>query len=293
MTRSNKKELPKKNILGIGITDASEQQILEYIINSTENFTNKYYITTPNPEMLVRAHAQKSLKTLLNNATLALCDGTGVFLAAKILGKPLKARVTGTDLVESLCKAVSSRAVTVGFLGAGPKVAEQAAECLKQKYPNLSVSFIGRDISDLDVGPAVAIPRPTSSLTPFTAGARRGSPGHVTHSPPVSPASNLSHNTKYIIPNTDILFVAYGFPKQEEFMTEHLEKLPVKVMMGVGGAFDYISGKVPRAPQWVRSVGLEWLFRLTIQPWRIKRQVALVIFIWLVLLERFKSITKK
>lgn len=284
MTRSMQKELPKKNILGIGITDATEQEILEYIINSIENFTNKYYISTPNPEMIVASSRQKAFKTLLNDATLALCDGTGVILAAKILGKPLKARVTGTDLLLSLCKAVSNRPVTVGFLGAGPKVAESAAECLRQKYPNLSVSFIGRDISDFAVGPAVAIPRPTSSLTSFTAGARRGSPGHVTHSEPVH-----SQNTKYQIPDTDILFVAYGFPKQEKFMAENLEKLPVKIMMGVGGAFDYISGRVPRAPKFIREIGLEWLFRLVVQPWRIKRQFALLEFLLLVTKEKLKA----
>jgi N-acetylglucosaminyldiphosphoundecaprenol N-acetyl-beta-D-mannosaminyltransferase len=75
-----------------------------------------------------------------------------------------------------------------------------------------------------------------------------------------------------------MLFVAFGFPKQEEWIVTHLEKIPVTAAMGVGGAFDYLSGKVSRAPRLMRKFGLEWLFRLLHQPWRIKRQASLVAF---------------
>ncbi len=80
---------------------------------------------------------------------------------------------------------------------------------------------------------------------------------------------------------TDLLFVAFGHPKQEKWIAENLPKIDVKVAMGVGGAFDYISGQIPRAPRWIRSLGLEWLFRLIIQPRRIKRQLALLKYLWL------------
>lgn len=87
--------------------------------------------------------------------------------------------------------------------------------------------------------------------------------------------------TNLNISPTDILFVAFGHGKQEKWIVDNLSQVPVKLAMGVGGAFDVISGKVPRAPGWVRSIGLEWLFRLIIQPWRIKRQLALIKFLWL------------
>ncbi len=87
--------------------------------------------------------------------------------------------------------------------------------------------------------------------------------------------------TNLNISSTDILFVAFGHGKQEKWIVDNLSQIPVKVAMGVGGAFDVISGKIPRAPLWMRKIGLEWLFRLTIQPWRIKRQVALIKFLWL------------
>jgi N-acetylglucosaminyldiphosphoundecaprenol N-acetyl-beta-D-mannosaminyltransferase len=87
----------------------------------------------------------------------------------------------------------------------------------------------------------------------------------------------------------DILFVAFGSPKQEKWIYENLQKIDVNVAIGVGGAFDFVSGKVPRAPKFIRSLGLEWLFRLIIQPWRVKRQLALIKFVFLVLLDRVKQ----
>ena len=92
----------------------------------------------------------------------------------------------------------------------------------------------------------------------------------------------ISEEWKKALKSTiDILFVAFGHPKQEIWIYENLPKIPVKVAMGVGGAFDYISGKVHRAPGWIRSLGLEWLFRLILQPWRAKRQLALIKYIYL------------
>jgi len=85
----------------------------------------------------------------------------------------------------------------------------------------------------------------------------------------------------------DILFVAFGSPKQEQWIYKHLDQIDTKVVIGVGGSFDFISGRVRRAPKWMRKLGLEWLFRLLIQPWRLKRQLALPRFVLLVLRERF------
>jgi N-acetylglucosaminyldiphosphoundecaprenol N-acetyl-beta-D-mannosaminyltransferase len=90
-------------------------------------------------------------------------------------------------------------------------------------------------------------------------------------------------------PSADILFVAFGSPKQEKWLSRNLPKLNVNVAMGVGGTFDFISGRVKRAPVWVRNLGLEWLFRLIIQPWRVKRQLQLPVFILTVLKEKFAN----
>ena len=238
----------KKNILGIGLTNAKEDQILEYILQGLEKNIQKYFIVTPNPEILVLARSNTNYKKILNSAKIASPDGIGIMIAGKILDKQLKEKITGVDLVESLCRAVEEKPITVGFLGAGLAVAEETAECLKKKFPNLKVAF-----------------------------ANSGNPDDKT-------VALVKGSKKEI----DILFVAFGSPKQEIWIYENLDKLPVKVAIGVGGAFDFISGKVKRAPVLVQNLGFEWLFRLINQPWRAKRQTTLIKFIYLVLKEKFK-----
>ena len=236
----------KINLLGIGFSDATEKEILEYIVTGLENKSEKYYIVTPNPELLVIASGDSKYKAILNNAKLALPDGIGVIMAGQLLGKPLKERIHGVDLVETLCSEVSRKPITVGFLGAGPSVAIKTAECLQKKYLGLKVGLVSQEWSE-----------------------------------------DLKSQ------KVDILFVAFGSPKQEIWISENLEKLPAKVVVGVGGAFDFISGNVRRAPVIVRKIGLEWLFRLIIQPWRIKRQLRLIQFVYLVSMEKlgFKKFT--
>lgn len=105
----------------------------------------------------------------------------------------------------------------------------------------------------------------------------------------ISYASDKWDPSKFKASAVDILFVALGSPKQERWIYEHLNELPVKVVMGVGGAFDMISGRTKRAPEFLQNIGLEWLWRLILQPWRIKRQVKLLRFVWLVLKEKYFS----
>ena len=239
--------IAKKNILGVGITNATRKKILEYVIKSIENFKKKYFIVTPNPEFLVLANKNLEFKNILNRAELALTDGVGIIVAAKILGRPLKERFPGVDLVKSLCKEVVRKPITVGFLGGGEKIAEKTAECLVKKYPGLKVAF-------------------------------------------AHPEYNFykNYNDYNGYKRIDILFVAFGAPKQEMWINENLDKIPVRIAIGVGGAFDYISGRVKRAPLWVGKIGLEWLYRLINEPWRIKRQLALLEFVWLVFKEKTK-----
>lgn len=90
--------------------------------------------------------------------------------------------------------------------------------------------------------------------------------------------------------NPDILFVAFGSPHQELWIESNSEKLSKVLCMGVGGGFDFIAGILPRAPTHLRNLGLEWLFRLFIEPWRVKRQLRLVRFVWLVFLAKLKLV---
>lgn len=239
-TYSNENELVKSDVFGIGITNETTQNVLEYLGNFLKNSQKKLFIVTPNPEMIMLSHQNGEFKKVLNEASLALCDGMGLYRAARFLGIPLKERIIGTNFVENLCEMVVDWPITVGFLGGGPHVAEKVAECLVARYPGLKVGFVGQEW-------------------------------------------DTSQAQKPI----DILFVAFGAPKQELWMKENIQKLPLRVMMGVGGAFDQIIDPTLRPPLLLHKIGLGWLYRLIRQPWRLTRQLQLIPFIFLTLKEKF------
>lgn len=229
-------------ILGVGVSNATSKEVLEFLLKGLKEGGKKMFVVTPNPEIIVLANKNRDFKEILNSASLALPDGTGVIWAGKILGKKFKEKITGVDTLKNLSKIAAKKGFTVGFLGGGSKVAETTAECLRKKYPNLKVVFAADELPKLLKSPTI-----------------------------------------------DILFVAFGAPKQEIWINKYLKRLPVKLAMGVGGSFDYLSGRIPRAPEWIQNLGFEWLFRLINEPWRIKRQLALLEFMFLVLILFFKQ----
>ena len=269
--------LEKKFVLDVGITNSTKQEVLEYITKGLEKNGKKYFIVTPNPEILVLAHEAKEYKKILNNAEIALPDGVGVIIAGKILGVRLKGRITGVELLESLCMTVAGKPITVGFLGGGQGIADKTAECLVQKYPGLKVVFAESGNPDDNT---VSLVKEKILRYYDTKILRENRKKEKSPNILISQYPNIS---------LDILFVAFGAPKQEIWISENLDKIPVRVAIGVGGAFDYVSGQVPRAPDFIQKLGFEWLFRLIRQPWRIKRQFALLEFMYLVLKEKLAS----
>lgn len=190
-----------------------------------------HYMVTCNPEIVLRAQRDEYFKGILNSASISAPDGFGLLLVSKFSRNPLKERVVGTDFLEYFCGVCEKENKSVFFLGGSKGVAEKAAERLKDKYGDLKVA------GTLD--------------------------------------GNINLDSCFeIIKNAspDVLFVALGAPKQEKWIYENLPKLnSVKLAVGVGGAFDFISGDVKRAPKFMRRIGLEWLWRLFAQPRRIKR----------------------
>lgn len=241
-TYSTGESLVKIPIFGVGITNATTDEILEYLLNVIENSGKNIYVVTPNPEMMVFAQHDNGFKTILNGADLALCDGMQLYRAARMLGIPLKERIIGTDFVEKVCEKVADWPITVGFVGGGPKIAEQASDCLRHAYPTLNVVFCEAEWDEQKPHPEI-----------------------------------------------DILFVALGAPKQEKWMAEHLNKIPVRVMMGIGGALDQIAHPTLRPPKLVHALGMGWMYRLVREPWRIKRQAKLREFVGMVWRERFNQ----
>lgn len=191
----------------------------------------QHHVATPNPEMLVEATKNPQLLQVLNRTALNLPDGTGLLWAARRAGTPLRERVTGVDAMTRLCLTNAGK---VFLLGAIPGVAEHAAAKLLEANPQLTI-----------VGTFAGSPKPE-------------------HEEEILRMINASGAT--------LLFVAYGAPKQELWIDRNLSKMPgVRVAMGVGGAFDFVSGLRKRAPDWMQKAGLEWLWRLLQEPHRLRR----------------------
>jgi N-acetylglucosaminyldiphosphoundecaprenol N-acetyl-beta-D-mannosaminyltransferase len=257
--------LQTTQLLGVSITNESDKNILEYVLERLKTSKNKFVIVTPNPEIITYAQSDTRYKQNLNEAEIALPDGIGIVLASMLLGNPISGRFTGVDFIEKLCMECSENPISMGFLGGRNNVAMQSAECLQKKYPWIKISYVGEEwplfSKDMNQLPSKSFDKSSKEFS--------------------------------LKQHIDILFVAFGFPKQEQWIFENLEKLPVTAAMGVGGAFDFISGVVPRAPRIIRLIGLEWLFRLLIQPWRIKRQLSLLKFSVLVVKEWVKKNARK
>jgi len=243
----------KTKILGIKIDNLTVKQVFQRIDDFLKDGRQRY-IVTPNPEFLVRAQKDKEFRQILNQADLAVSDGTGVLFASWFLNQPLKQRITGTDLMEMICQRAPFKDWSIFLLGGRKMVSEKAAENLKKKYPGLKIEPI--DDSALD----------NPNIIPST----------------VSEKSSIDR--------TNILFVALGTPKQEKWIFKNLKEVkPIKLVIGVGGAFDFLAGRISRAPRILRRVGLEWLWRLACQPRRIKRIFkAVIIFPWLIIREAMR-----
>jgi N-acetylglucosaminyldiphosphoundecaprenol N-acetyl-beta-D-mannosaminyltransferase len=191
------------------------------------------------------------LRVLLNSADLSVADGVGLILAARWLGRPVPERVTGSDGIYRLSAHCARQGYKPFFLGAAPGVAQAVAEQLTTEYPGLQV-----------------------------AGTHSGSPRAEDEGAIAARVRDAS---------PDILFVAYGVPAEEMWIARNRGLLGVPVMIGVGGAFDFVAGITQRAPVWVRRLGLEWLYRLLREPWRWRRQLALPRFLVLAAAQRLRQ----
>lgn len=236
-------------LLGVRVDDVTGDEALSLI----EDFIREgipHQVVTVNPEFVVAAQGDEEFRRILNAADLALPDGIGLIWASRLLsrGRPLRERVAGSDLVPKIAALATERGYRLFLLGAAPGVAKEAAQRLCQWNPGLTIA------------------------------------GTYAGSPAVEEEGEIVALVRAAKP--DVLFVAYGAPAQDEWIARNLERLGVPVCIGVGGAFDFIAGRAKRAPVWMQRLGLEWLHRLCYQPWRWRRQLALLKFVGLVVRER-------
>lgn len=225
------------DILGVRVDDVTYAEA-EVLIERFIAERGPHAVVTPNPEIVMQARRDPAFRAVLNRAALAIPDGMGLLLAGRLLGRPLRQHVQGTDLVHRLAARSPARGWRWYLLGAAEGVAPAAAATLERTYPGIRI-----------------------------AGASPGSP-HPADDPAVRREIAAAGPV-------DIILVAYGAPRQERWLDRNLAPLEIPVGIGVGGVLDYVSGRVPRAPAGVRSLKLEFLYRLTRQPWRWRRQLDL------------------
>ncbi|MCL4472795.1 MAG: WecB/TagA/CpsF family glycosyltransferase [Actinobacteria bacterium] len=241
-------------VLGVQVDRVDSKQALATIETMLDTPACKQVVTL-NPEYVMRATEDPELMRILNGAELSVPDGMGIVWASRILGEPLKGRITGTGLLPEIARICASRGQSLFLLGGQPGVAGLAAARLSEQIPGLAI-----------------------------AGVSSNDPGNVTDPQTVELINGSG---------ADVLAVAYGCPKQDFWIDRNRGKLTgVRVAIGVGGALDFISGQVPRAPRWIRRAGMEWLFRLGLEPSRLGRMIALPRFGWRVLRARARSVRK-
>lgn len=240
------------NILGVPVDNIDIKEavdLIEKFILELDDIRCRV-VYTPNPEMIMRAQEDRELKRILNDSDLNIPDGIGVIIASRLLGKPLKCRVAGYDLMMEIIKLCHQKDYSICFLGGQPGVAEQAKSRVEQMYKGIKVT-----------------------------GAYHGY---------FSPDYEEVILEEINIKAPDVLFVGMGVPKQEKWIHKYKGELYSGVCMAVGGSLDVLAGKVKRAPKSFQVLGLEWLYRLVTQPWRYKRMLALPRFVVQILKERKK-----
>lgn len=235
-------------LLGVPIDAITNGQALERLQGMLAS-GKQHHVLTPNSEMLVAAHHDDAFKQVLRQGDLNLPDSQGIVTMGRYIGQYVPERVTGVDTVTALCSALTE-ADSVFLLGAAPGIAEQASLALLAKNPHLQI-----------------------------AGTYAGSPRD-------EDAQIIIEQINAVHPH--ILFVAYGAPEQDMWIARHLEQMPsVRIAMGVGGTFDFLAGIRKRAPNIFQALGMEWLWRLVLEPRRFPRIfTAVILFPILVLLHQ-------
>ena len=214
------------DIIGVRMDNLERREILEKISRFLDEDKLRQ-IATINPEFVLKAQKDEEFKNILNNCDLNIADSIGIKFAFWRLGKKLKCRMAGIDLMQEIFKIANERKLRI-FLAAksgGLSSWEETKSAILKIYPNLEID-----------------------------------------------GANLDKNTKYQIQNTkyQILFCNFGAPYQEKFLNSQ-KCGKIKLAVGVGGSFDYLTGKTKRAPKWMQFFGVEWFWRLLLQPKRIGR----------------------
>lgn len=237
----------RRRVLGVRVDDVGWHEVVARIGAFVASGT-PHHVVTPNPEIVMQARRDPAFREIIERADLAPPDGVGLRWAGRLLGQPLGEVVPGSDLVPRLAEDAGPRGERWFLLGAAEGVAAEAGRVLSARAPGLAI-----------------------------AGTFAGSPRRE-HEEAICQLVEAAGPV-------DVLLVAYGAPAQEMWIVRNQPRLRVPVAIGVGGTFNFLAGRSPVPPMWVKRAGLIWLYRLVSEPWRWRRQLALGRFVALVLRE--------
>lgn len=239
----------RADVLGVGFDRVGLRAAADAVAERLAR-GERAFVITANPEFVMLARRDEELAGIARDADLVVPDGTGVVLAARLLGDPLPGRAPGRMLADLVLARAAREDRAVFLLGGAPGIAERAADALRARHPALRI-----------------------------VGAGSGSP---------EPSRDTETVASVAAAAPEILLVAYGMPAQERWLARNLARLPtVRVAIGVGGTLDYLAGAAPTPPRVVHALGLEWLWRLAREPRRWHRQRVLPAFALLCLRARF------
>ena len=246
-------------ILGIPVDNLTMDMAVSRIFSMVDDFAEDgraRLVATVNVDFLVNAHAwfrkhirHPELLDILRRADMVTADGMPIVWASKLLGTPLRERVTGADLVPRLAEEASKRKKTIFFLGGKGDVGRKASDLLKERYPGFEVAGV---------------------YSPFV---------HVEGDALLeTEAADEEIVDRINQSKADILLLAFGNPKQEIWFERNRLRLKVPVSIGIGGTYEFIVGSVVRAPEWMQKSGTEWLFRITQDPKRLIKRYLIGFF---------------
>jgi N-acetylglucosaminyldiphosphoundecaprenol N-acetyl-beta-D-mannosaminyltransferase len=217
-------------LLGIPLTNLTMAEALETIVARLDGHKPNQ-ICFVNADCANIAYRNRPYLDVLQHADLCLADGIGIKIAGKLLAQEIRQNVNGTDLFPRLCEALTQSDQGLFLLGARPGVAETVARWIGERHPGVKVCGFQHGYYQPEDDPGVI--------------------------------ENIRNS------GADLLLVAFGVPRQDLWINQHLEETAVKVAMGVGGLFDFYSGRISRAPLWLREIGMEWIYRLFQEPGRL------------------------
>ena len=248
-TPTSGRPFPSRHVLGMRVDASTYVTAAERIVSwaspaevepaapaSPRTRPRPRYVCVANVHMTMEAFDDPSFRDIVNRADLVTSDGMPLVWMLKRLGLRQAERVYGPTLTLHVCEAAAEAGVPVGFYGGAPEAVEGLTAALARRFPDLDVRYA--------------------------------------YSPPFRPLTEEEDDrivADIIASGTRILFVGLGCPKQERWMAAHAQRLPL-VQLGVGAAFDFHAGRVKQAPAWMQDRGLEWLFRLAVEPRRLWRR---------------------